>query len=331
MIKRILIVTFALVMLTSACGGSASAPAPKLVKKVKLMLDWTPDTNHSGVYLAKDRGYYKDAGIDVEILQPGAQGSLASLGTGDVDFAITPEEQLIPARSQGVPVVSIAALLSTNTTSLVSLASDNITRPKDLEGKTYGGYGAPLEKQLVDSLVKCDGGDPTKVKYAEVGEVDYRAGMEQNKFDFAWLFDGWDVMRLQQQNVAINKITFADHFNCIPDWYTLLLATNEAKIAKDPETVRAFMKATAHGYRDAISEPSTAADSLLKAAPELDAKLVRASQPFVSGKYAANSQSWGEETKTSWAAFEEFLRSSKLIEKPIDIEKAFTNDFLPKS
>ena len=329
MIKRLLAVVVALLFVASGCSSNDESATE--LKKIKFMLDWTPNTNHSGVYLAKDRGYYRDAGLDVEVLQPGQQGALASLGSGEVDFAVAVQEQLIPARAQGVPVVSLAAILSTNTTSLVSLQNDNINRPRDLENKTYGGYGGNLERQLVETLVSCDGGDPNKVKWAEVGDVDYRAGLEQNKFDFAWLFDGWDVLRLQQQNVPINKITFADYQSCIPDWYTLLIATNENKINSDPETVRAFMDATARGYKDAIADAPAAADSLLKAAPELDADLVRGSQSYVATKLAKPGQMWGTQDTGSWSKFEEFLRNSKLTETHVDVNKAFTNDFLPKT
>ncbi len=135
--KRLIVALACLALVAGGCADDASDNAAEK-RKVTLMLDWTPNTNHSGIYVAKHKGYYDKANLDVEILQPGEQGALAALGSGSVDFAVSVQESLIPAQAQGVPVVSIAAILSTNTSSLVSLASDNITRPKDLEGKTYG-------------------------------------------------------------------------------------------------------------------------------------------------------------------------------------------------
>lgn len=331
--KRLLVALAALAMVASGCGGNSDAASdPKAeLKKVKVMLDWTPNTNHNGMYLAKEKGYYSQAGLDVELIQPGEQGGLASLGAGSVDFAVSVQESLIPARNEGVPAVSIASLVSTNTSSLMSLSSDNITRPKDLEGKTYGGFGGELEKALVSSLVKCDGGDPAKVKWAEVGNSDYRAGLEQNQFDFVWVFEGWDVIRLRNEGVKINTIPFAQHFNCIPDWYTPLLATSEKKISTDPTTVRLFTEATARGYQDAIKNPTAAADALLKGAPELDAKLVRDSSMFLAKYYAAPNMPWGEQSADVWNGFTTYLRTSNILTTNFEVDKAYTNTFLPKA
>jgi ABC-type nitrate/sulfonate/bicarbonate transport system substrate-binding protein len=325
--KRLLVGLVALVMLASGCGGGDSESSAAEKKKLKVMLDWTPNTNHSGIYLAKEKGYYDDADLDVEIVQPGEQGGLASLGAGSVDFAVSVQESLTPARVEGVPVVSVASLVSTNTSSLMSLSSSGITRPKDLEGKTYGGFGGELEKALISSLVKCDGGDPNKVKWAEVGNADYRAGLEQKQFDFVWVFEGWDVLRLRNEGVSINTLPFANYFNCIPDWYTPLLATSEKMIASDPDTVRTFISATARGYREAIADPKAAADALLKGAPELDEKLVRASSDYLAKYYAAPGKKWGEQTPAVWTDFTNYLRTSNILTKDFDPSKAYTNDF----
>lgn len=330
--KRLLVGLVALVLLGTGCGGDSKSAANTSSKKhVKIMLDWTPNTNHSGIYLAKQRGYYDKAGLDVEIIQPGEQGGLPSLGSGAVDFAVSVQESLMPARTQGVPVVSIAALLSTNTSSLMSLTSSGITRPKDLEGKTYGGYGGELEKQLVSSLVRCDGGDPNKVKWADVGDADFRAGLNAHQYDFVWGFDGWEAIHLRQEGLQISTIPFAQHFDCIPDWYTPLLATSEKMIVSDPVTVRAFTEATAHGYRDAIADPSAASDALLAGAPELDAKLVRESGAYLAKYYAAPDKPWGEQSADTWNRFNAYLHTSKIVMDPIDVTKAYTNDFLPKA
>jgi ABC-type nitrate/sulfonate/bicarbonate transport system substrate-binding protein len=320
----------AIVMLLATGCGSSPAASGNDKQHVKIMLDWTPNTNHNGIYLAKERGYYDKAGLDVEIVQPGEQGGLAALGSGSVDFAVSVQESLIPARTEGVPVVSVASLVSTNTSSLMSLSSSGITRPKDLEGKTYGGFGGELEKQLVSSLVRCDGGDPNKVKWADVGNADYRAGLEQHQYDFVWVFDGWDVIHLRQEGLQLNTIPFAQHFDCIPDWYTPLLATSEKMISQSPKTVRTFMEATAHGYDDAIKDPNAAADALLKGAPELDANLVRESSTYLAKYYAKSGQPWGEQNAAIWTGFDDYLHKNNIVTKPVDVNAAYTNDFLPK-
>jgi len=331
MIRRIL----ALIVVTlfvSACGGDASTPNQSAAsRKVTVMLDWTPNTNHNGIYLAERKGYYDRVGLDVTILQPGEQGSLPALGSGDADFVVTMQEDLIPARAAGVPAVSLAGIVSTNTSSLMSLSATNITRPKDLEGKSYGGYGGQLERQLVSSLVKCDGGDPTKVNFVDVGNANYRAGLELKQYDFVWVFDGWDVLRLRQDGVGVSTIAFADHFDCIPDWYTPLLATSEKNIADDPDLVRDFTQATQSGYQDAISDPAGASGALLAGAPELDPRLVKDSSAYLARFYAKSGQPWGVQDRDTWARFEQFLRTAGLTSTPVEVDKAFTNAFLSRT
>ena len=130
-------------LLTGCGGGSSSSDEPT---RIVVALDWTPNTNHSGVYLARKEGLYADAGLDVEIVEPDPSGAIAQLAAGNADFAFSYAEQMIPARADGSRVVSIASVLRTNTSSLVAPADRGIRRPRDLEGKTYGTYGGAIER-----------------------------------------------------------------------------------------------------------------------------------------------------------------------------------------
>jgi ABC-type nitrate/sulfonate/bicarbonate transport system substrate-binding protein len=340
--NRSTIVAAALAILLAACGGRSAAPdssasvgaAPSTAaaagpaRDVTVMLDWTPNTNHAGLYVALEQGWYDDAGLDVQIIQPGEQGGLPALASGDADFAVSVQEALTPARTQGAPVVSVAAIIASNTSSLVALADEGIERPADLAGHRYGGFGGELETELVRTLVECDGGDPDAVEFVEVGNVDYRAGLERDFYDFVWIFDGWDGIRLEQAGLDITSIHFADHFDCIPDWYTPLLATSEQLIDEHPDVVRAFMAATARGYERAIEAPDEAADALLAAAPELDEPLVRESARYLADKYAPDGP-WGQQDAAVWEDFTSFLRDAGIVSDDVDVEAAWTNDFLP--
>lgn len=334
--KRWMITRIAAVCLAAfatACGdGDTGVPAPSggPLTKVTFMLDYTPNTNHSGIYLAKEKGWYRDAGIEIDIIQPAATGIEQAVAAGRAQFAVSFQENVIPARAQGVPVVSVAAVIQHNTSSLLSLAADNIKRPRDLEGKTYGGYGGPLETALVKKLVSCDGGNPEKVKFVELGEVDYLVGMEQGRFDFAWIFDGWDGVRITEiTKQDVNVLRFIDYAACIPDWYTPIIITSEKVLKEDGDLARRFMAATARGYEYAIDHPSEAADALLKNAPETDATLARASAAYLASRYADKGSKWGRQDERTWVRFENFLREAKLTDKPVDVSQAFTNDLLP--
>ncbi len=319
-----------LIVTAFALAGTFAGPALALdLTPVTLMLNWTPNNHHAGIYVALANGWYKDVGIDLKIVEPAAAGADQVVGAGAADFGISQAESLIPARANGVPVVSIATILPYNDSSLMSLASDGITRPRDFEGKIYGGYGGPLETELIDRLVKCDGGDPSKVKFVEVGNIDYLAGLEQNRFDFVWVFEGWDALRAREVvHKQISTIKFVDQLDCIPDWYTPIFIASEATVRDRPELVQKFLSATARGYRRAIADPNEAADDLLKAVPELDEALVRASASYYAPLYAAKGQPWGMQKPEIWKNFVAFLREAGLIDKDIDPNAAFTNRFL---
>jgi ABC-type nitrate/sulfonate/bicarbonate transport system substrate-binding protein len=322
----IIAAVMALVLPLAGCGRSAT---PVGLRPVTLMLDWTPNTNHNGIYLAKARGWYQQAGIDLTIIQPGETGSLAPLAAGKADVAVSVAEEVLPARAEGLPVVSIAAIIQHNTSSLLALSSSGIRRPKDLEGHTYGGFGGALEHALVDSLVRCDGGDPAKVRYVPAGNTDYRLGLARKTYDVVWIFDGWDGLRLGQLgSLGVTTMPFASYSRCVPDWYTPVLVANEVKLARDPSLVAAFMKATSRGYAEAMRDPDAASTALLTAVPELDAKLVGVSSKYLATRYAASPAAWGQQDPAVWSRFAAFLTTTKVITGDAKVAGAFTNSFL---
>ena len=240
-------------------------------------------------------------------------------------------EGVLPARAEGVPIVSIGTILPVNDSALMSLPDDGIKGPADLTGKTYGGYGGPLETELIDRLAKCGDVDPSSVKHVEVGNVDYLAGLQANRFDFVWIFAGWDTLRATEvEDTPVDLIRFDEHLDCIPNWYTPLLITNEKTIKNDPELVRSFLDVTARGYQLAIDDPQRAADLMLKAVPETDEKLLGASADYYATRFTAGGKPWGTQDETTWSSFEQFLEDAGLVEKPVTVDDAFTDEYLPK-
>lgn len=319
----------------AACGDDdddtdADTGASVPTSDVTLVLDWTPNTNHGGIYLAEANGWYDEAGIDLEIIQPGDAGGLQAVAGGRAEFAITVQESLVPAQVEGVPVVSVAAIVQHNTSSLMALADSGIEGPADLPGHKYAGWGGQLEEALVHRLVECAGGDPAGVEFVQVGNTDYRLGMERGDFDFVWIFDGWDKLRLELAGVEVSTIRFIDHVDCIPDWYTPLIATSRSVIDSQPGLVEAFIAATARGYEAAIADPTAAADALLAAAPELDEALVRASADYLAGEFARDAEQWGVQDPAVWERFVGFLDEAGLLTTvPDDLTVLYSNEFLP--
>lgn len=326
----------ALLVAVTACGsddggsGSASGGSGPGADAVTVVLDWSPNTNHNGVYLAQAEGWYEEAGLDVEIIEPGDVGSVQLLASGQADVGFTVQEELVPARAQGVPVVGVAAVIDHNTSSLVSLGREGITRPRDLEGKAYGGFGGALEQALVETLVECDGGDPSQVSFVDVGDADYRVGLERDQYDVVWIFDGWDGIRYSEvDGLDIASIPFVEHDDCIPDWYTPILAASEDALDERPEVTRRFMDVTARGYREAMADPQAASDALLAAVPELEPALVEASSEYLATRYASSPEAWGRIDPERWSAFVDFLIEAGIVEEAGDVEAGYTNDLLP--
>jgi ABC-type nitrate/sulfonate/bicarbonate transport system substrate-binding protein len=128
----------------------------------------------------------------------------------------------------------------------------------------------------------------------------------------------------------IDLLKFSDHFDCIPNWYTPLFITSEKMIHDHPDEVRKFMSVTARGYRLAVADPQRAADLMLKAVPEMDAKLIRAAAAYYAPKFTIDGEPFGTQDRATWQNFEQFLVDAKLLDHPIDVDRAYTNQFLPK-
>jgi ABC-type nitrate/sulfonate/bicarbonate transport system substrate-binding protein len=331
---RPLLALLALVALTTgvvACGSSSNDGADGK-EKVTLLLDWSPNTNHSGIYIAQERGWYDHAGLDVSIKAPGETSNTQLLAAGKADLAVSVQEEITPARAEGLPVVSVAAIIQHNTSSLLSLEQAGIKGPADLPGKTYGGYGGQLEEALIKQLISCAGGDPDEFKAVNVGEDDFRIGLTRHRYDYVWIFDAWDGIRLHDiDQLPTRSIHFLDHTDCIPDWYTPLIEASEKMIDRRPAVLRKFLAATSRGYQEAMKDPSSAVDALMKAAPELDRDLVTRSAYYLSTRYSEDPAAWGRQERAVWTRFTTFLRKAGLIEGDFDVSAAYTNDFLPKA
>lgn len=328
------IVAVAILGVLSGCGKSddvKAGPDDTPLRKVRVVLDWTPNTNHAGMYLAQANGWYEAAGLAVSFVEPGDASNLQLLAAGQADVAVSVAEEVIPARAQGLPVQSIAAIIEHNTSSLVSLKADGIRRPKDLEGKTYAGWGGLLEKALIDTLVTCDGGDPSKVKFVDVGEADYRIGLERNQYDVVWIMDGWDGIRLTEvDKVPVSSLPLIDYDDCIPDWYTPVLASSDRMAEKRPADLTAFLAATSRGYQAAMTDPTAAVNALMKASPDLDRDLVSRSATYLATRYADDPTQWGQQSGEVWSSFSAFLTKAGLVKKPVAVAEVWTNEFLPE-
>jgi ABC-type nitrate/sulfonate/bicarbonate transport system substrate-binding protein len=295
--------------------------------KTAVMLDWTVNTNHTGLYIAKEKGYFEQQGLEVEILEMGDPGPAQLIAAGQLDFGISYQEQVTNARAADIPVVSIAAVIQHNTSGFASLKEDELERPKDLQDKSYGGWGSPMEHAVINALMKKDGADPEKVNYIDIGAADFFSVIGK-QIDFTWIFYGWDGIRAKQENIPLNIIMLRDFADFL-DYYTPTIITSEKLIEEQPELVKKFMEATSKGYEFAIEHPKEAAEILIKHAPELNKDLVIESQDWLAQQYQADAPQWGWQEKEVWERYARWMKDQDLLPKMIEIPKAYTNDFLP--
>lgn len=313
--------------LMAGCVPAAQTPAA--LTEVTLMLDWVPNTNHTGIFVAQDRGYFTEAGLDVTIIQPGEVYPEAAVASGAAEFGVSFQEYVTLARADEAPIVSVAAIIQSNTSGFASPAALGIDSPADFEGLRYGSFGTPFEEPTLRVLMECSGADFEQVEVINTGFSDPLALMQEGQIDFAWIFYGWQGFQAQQQGIDLNSIMLADHFDCIPDYYTPVLISSEEMIASQPETVRAFLAALNRGYTEAIADPTAAAAILLEATPELDPELVQNSQEWLSPRYQGDAPRWGEQQLSVWEDYTNWMVENGILAAPIDASAAFSNDFLP--
>lgn len=320
---------FLIVATLVGCGKETSEQNEQTeLKKVTVTLDWFPNTNHTGLYVAKEKGYYKEQGLDVEIIQPGESTADQLVASGSADFGISYQEQVTQARANDIPLVSIAAIIQHNTSAFASLKESNILSPKDFEGKRYGGWGSPVEEAVLKAVMENAGADYSKVENITLGVADFFATIGKEA-DFEWIYYGWDGIEAKRKGIEINTIILKDLDPAL-DYYTPVITTNEDHIKNQPDLVRKFMAATAKGYEFAIDHPSDAAEILIKYAPEINADLVKASQEWLSTKYQDDAEQWGIQKEEVWSRYAEWMHERNLIPKSIDVKQAFTNEFLPE-
>lgn len=297
-----------------------------LAQKITLVLDWYPNTNHTGLYVALEKGFFKEEGLEVSIVQPMKLSTEQLVAIGNGEFGVSFQEYVTYARAEGLPIVSIASIVQHNTSGFAWLKG-TMNSPKDWEGKVYGGWGTELEEAVIRTIAKKYGIDPAKIKVQDVGQLDFVTGLKQKVFDFQWVFYGWSVIGAKVQGVEIDFIYMKD-IDEVFDYYTPVIITSEKIIKEAPDLVRKFLRAVKKGYLYAVENPIESARILLKYAPELDEKLVIESQKYLSAKYIEDAPKWGYQDPKVWRRFYEWMKDNGLIGE-LEIEKAFTNEFLP--
>ncbi len=315
----------------TAAGTEQTSPetAPQELEAMTFVLDWTPNTNHTGIYVAAELGYYAEEGIELDIQSPPEDGAALLVASGGADVGVSFQDSLAPAFSsdEPMPLTAIATLINHNTSGIVSLKEKGITSAGKLPGHTYATWGLPVEQAMMKQVVEDEGGNWDDVELFPSTVTDVQAAL-QTQVDAVWIYYAWDGIALEQAGHEINFWEFGE-INPAFDFYNPILITSNDYLAENPEQIKAFLRATEKGYRYAIEHPEEAAAILVDAAPGLDSELVKASQIWLADHYIADAPRWGYMDQERWDGFYGWLWENDLIEVEIPAGTGFTNDYLP--
>lgn len=315
----------------AGCGArEATLPTTGAgLTKVSLVLDWYPWGNHSGLYLAQTRGYFKDEGLEVNIHPPSDPADVLKVVAAGTDgFGISYQTDVLAACASGVPVRSLAALVQHPLNAVMSLKGAGITRPKDLEGKKVGVTGVPSDEALLRSILAADGGSIERVEQVNVG-TDLLPALLGKKVDaIIGAYPVHESIVAEQQGQPVDIMKLQDWG--VPDYYELVLVTNGAMIEKNPEVVRKFLRAVVKGYQDAGADQGAALDALAAASPEVDRAVEGPGIALLAPYWTDGVPRFGHQTAERWQSYADWMRQRQLLEKDVRAQDCFTTDFLPK-
>jgi putative hydroxymethylpyrimidine transport system substrate-binding protein len=298
----------------AGCGEDGAEPG--VPKGATLVLDFSPNAVHSGIYAARTRGYYEDEGVDLELQPPGESTDAPKLlGAGRVEFAILDIHDLGIARERGIDLVGVAPIVQRPLAAVIARADGPVRRPRDLEGRRVGVTGLPSDEAVVDSEVEADGGDPAEVEKVTIGFTAVPS-LAAGKVDAATGFWNSEAVALRRQGVPV-RVFEVDRFGA-PPYPELILTTSRETLEDDPDLVDAIVKATRRGYAFTTSNPEAALDDLLSANPALEQADQQAQLDALHP--ILHPRPFNPSVLKAWATWD--LKHG-LLEEPVDVGEAF--------
>lgn len=297
------------------------------LKKVTVILDYVANTNHTGMYVALDQGYYQELGLDVSIIEPNEGATATLVATGKGDFGISYQEDVTVALTADdpLPIKTIAAVIQHNTSGFATYEEKDITTIKDFEGKTYAGWGGPGEAAVLEAVMKGADADFSTLNIV----VSDGSGFEalKDRADIMWFYEAWDNVKAQINDFPIRYMELRQ-LDPRLDYYTPVIITNQAMIDNDPETVKKFLEATEKGYEYAIANPEDSAKILHSYAPDYDLEMLTISQNYLADKYKEDAAQWGIMKDEVWDNYTDFMVEYGVIKEAIPAAECYTNEFL---
>jgi putative hydroxymethylpyrimidine transport system substrate-binding protein len=302
-------------------------PTPVELTKLSMALDWFPWSNHSGLFIAVDRGYFSDEGLDVEIFTPGDPSTvLQTVASGRDDFGISYQTEVLIAREKDVPVVSIMALVQHPLNSVMTLKESGIVEPKDLAGKKIGWPGIPSNEPLLESMLGSQGLTLDDVELVNVGFALVPALIGNTVDAIVGAYWVHESISATNQGFELNIMRMEE--NGVPDFYQLVIVASEDKIAEDPDVVNRFVRAVTRGYQDAIADPLDAVQLLKRLKPEVDLDIEIPGVALLAPLWTTDNGIFGWQEDARWQDFAKWMVDSGRLSEATDPMAAFDNSFV---
>jgi ABC-type nitrate/sulfonate/bicarbonate transport system substrate-binding protein len=298
--------TFA-ALLAAACGGGGSD-----AETVTVQLDWTPNTNHIGVYLAQAKGWYKEAGIKVKILPYTDVNPDTVVANGKADIGISFPPNVIFSRAAGLDLISVAAVLQKSVTELAVLDSSDIKRPRDFDGRVYAGFGLPFEEPQIKTVIRADGGKG-EFTTATLSTAAYEA-LYNKRADFTEIYTTWEGVEAELRGIKLRTFRY-DKFG-VPDFPGVVLVARRDAISKRSAVLSRFLEATRRGYEFAAKQPEAAAKEFIGALPRgtfPEEEMVRKSNLLLASIYVDSAGRWGQQDASKWDAYSRWLLAQNVV------------------
>lgn len=311
-------------------SGGAGASNDGLTK-LTFVLDYVPNTNHTGIYAAIDQGYYAEEGLEVEVVQPPDDGADALVGSGKAQLGMSYQDVMANylGSENPLPVTAVAAVVQHNTSGIASRAGEGMDHAAGLAGHRYGTWDQDVEKAIMKSIVESDGGSWDDVELVPANSSDDIAGLRTNMYDAIWVYEGWALQNAKVQDYPVDYFSIRSVDETF-DYYTPVIVANDGFLAEEPDVAAAFLAATQKGYEFAASNPDDAAEILVTYAPETDPELARVSQQYMADLYKDDAAQWGYIDPVRWNRFYRWMGTEGLVPVEIPDNTGFTNEFLPK-
>ncbi len=309
---------------SGAAGSNRTEP-----DKVTLTLDWYPNADHAGVYLAQERGFFEDENLEVEIQQPSDPSAVLQLvAAGRSEFGISYENEVTNAAARDIPVQSVMAIMQEPLNSIIALKESGINGPEDLAGKKIGYAGQSFGTAVIDTVLREAGADPASVEKINVG-YDLRPALTSKRVD-AIVDAYWNIeaVELKGEGFETNVIRLPEVG--VPNYNELLVATSDGYARENPLMVRRFVNALVKGHEAALENPEAARDALLAANEELDPEVARETLELTVPIFGSGAGPVGFQDPEEWEAYVAWAVENGVLEKKVDVGDAMTNEFLPE-